>query len=390
MPTVSFLEPGTDATFDTAFYSTGASGTGAVTSDTGQSHTGTRSLKCATTAANDTALASVAIGVVADAGAAISFWFRVSSAAPSVATLFAEVIDASLGNSILGVALNTNGKLIADGIGTTKTNGSATLLANTWTRITLAYIITSVSNWSASIYVNGVLDISLSNGVNGNLSAASTNSVQFGIDTSGDLAFTTSSILSEWFDDIYIDNRSDKSDPGDIRVTAKRPFANGTTNGFTTQIGAGGSGYGSGHAPQVNEQPLSQTNGWSMINLAPNAITEEYNIEGLTVGDVDLTGATIVDAMGWLFAKALASETGSLVLKGASSNISLTSTATLFTKAAGSSTYPAGTGTDIGIVTATTLTTVSLYEAGILIAYNPAAAGGAVIRPSMLTLTGVQ
>ena len=55
-------------------------------------------------------------------------------------------------------------------------------------------------------------------------------------------------------------------DPGAILVTAKRPFTNGTTeDGFTTQIGASGSGYGSGHTPQVNERPLSQTNGWSVI-----------------------------------------------------------------------------------------------------------------------------
>ena len=54
--------------------------------------------------------------------------------------------------------------------------------------------------------------------------------------------------------------------------------------------------------------------------------------------------------------------------------IKLNNANTMFTKIAGSSTYPAGTGTDIGIVTATTATTVSLYEAGIMVAYIPAVA----------------
>ena len=45
----------------------------------------------------------------------------------------------------------------------------------------------------------------------------------------------------------------------------------------------------------------------------------------------------------------------------------------MFTNAAGSTTYPAGSGSDIGEITTTALTTVSLYECGIVIAYIPAA-----------------
>ena len=78
--------------------------------------------------------------------------------------------------------------------------------------------------------------------------------------------------------------------------------------------------------------------------------------------------------MGWLRAKSLASETGQIVLAGGTSNISLTSTITTFTKMKGSTTYPAG-GTDIGIVTSTGLTTVSLYECGIIFVYSTAAGG---------------
>jgi hypothetical protein len=105
---------------------------------------------------------------------------------------------------------------------------------------------------------------------------------------------------------------------------------------------------------------------------AGSAVTEEYNVENVSTGDIDLTGATLFDWMGWVFAKSLASETASIVVGGTSSNIALTSTATAFMAAKGSATYPAGTGTDIGLVTSTTVTTVSLYECGVQIAYTPA------------------
>ncbi len=107
---------------------------------------------------------------------------------------------------------------------------------------------------------------------------------------------------------------------------------------------------------------------------AGSAITEEYNIESQATGDDPMTGATLVDYMGWAYAKSLSSETASLILNNVTSNVSLTSTTTYFTKVAGSATYPAGSGTDLGIITTTALTTVSLYEAGVIFAYTPAVA----------------
>jgi hypothetical protein len=46
----------------------------------------------------------------------------------------------------------------------------------------------------------------------------------------------------------------------------------------------------------------------------------------------------------------------------------------MFKKIAGSSTYPAGTGTDIGLITTTLSTTVSLYECGVVVAFIPSVA----------------
>jgi len=374
---VIFLEPGTDATQDFTFYGgTNPTGSSTITSDNTQSQDGPRSIKSLATPAGSQANIFTPNNVISDAGALMSGWFRFSTVAPATITLFMSASQATNGSLILGVGLNSNGTLHFSGRGTTQKDGSTVLSANTWYRISIGYIITSVSNWSATLYINGASEATTSN-ADGNLLLASTSCVGLGVNLSSQGGFASPAAMTIWVDSIYIDNRTDKTDCGNVHVTAKRSFSNGTTNGYTTQIGSGGSGYGTGHAPQVNERPLSTTNGWSMIG-AGSAITEEYNIEGVSVGDVDITGATIVDYMGWLYSKSALSETGKIIVNNVSTNISLTSTNTMFTKAAGSSTYPAGTGKDIGEITSTTVTTVSLYEAGVIVAYIPAVGGSSI------------
>lgn len=368
---VTFLEPGTDVTQDLAFWpNSDVSGGGTAASATDQAVTGARSLKLVVGSAGQSVYLGSADGVCADAGTRISARVRFS-AIPTDVMSFLGVWQTGFGSTLLGLLLTAAGKLqLTDGNIVLGSAGATTIAATTWTRITLSYVVTSAANWTAKVYVNGVLEFTRSNAdatlTNGTGGSEIGPNLSLGPTGAG-------SALTAWYDDFYVDNLTDLGDPGDIHVAVKRPIANGTTNGFTTQIGAGGSGVGTGHAPQVNERPLSQTNGWAMVGVGA-AVTEEYNVEGLSVGDVDLTGATIVDWLGWIFAKSLASETASLVVGGASSNVSLTSTPTLFTQAKGSTTYPAGSGTDVGLVTATTATTVSLYEAGVLVAYRLATA----------------
>lgn len=239
------------------------------------------------------------------------------------------------------------------------TNG-ATLTTGKWYRISLAYTITSTSVNRFELFVNGVSSISVTNATLTNVAVS--NFILGNINVNAGLDFRSS--------DHYIDNSSSLTDTGDIWVTAKRPNANGTTNGFTTQIGAGGSGYGTGHSPQVNERPLSTTNGWSMVG-AGSAVTEEYNIESKKTGDIDIFNSTIIDYVGWVSVSSLASETINIIVNGSNFSQAISSTITLYTKVAGSATYPAGTGADIGIQTDTTLTTVSLYECGVIVAYIP-------------------
>lgn len=357
MAATTYMESGTDATQDLTFYSsTLVTTTGTVTSSTTQSHTSTRSVNLAAGASGGQAQARTAVGSLADAGSRITLWWRVDTT-PTSGVLLAPA-NASA-QSCFQIRTNSSSVLTIDtGGGVTIATGTTVLAINTWYRIALSYTITNTTTHSIKVYLNGVLEISEVNG--------------------GTILRTGSSLLNifdyvannanTYVDDVFIDAGTDLGDPGDIRVTAKRPNANGTTNGYTTQIGVGGSGYGTGHSPQVNERALSTTNGWSMVG-AGSAITEEYNIESKTTGDVDLSFTTLVDYMGWLYTSAAIAETGQIILNNVTSNIALTNTNTLFTVAAGSTTYPAGTGTDIGEITSTTVTTVSLYECGILFAY---------------------
>jgi hypothetical protein len=355
MANLVFAYDGSDATQDLTFVS---STVGTVASATDQKYTGPRALKLSTGGPATTAQA-LFNGVCADAGRRISARMRFDAWAGGPAVM--EVRTAA-NAGIFTVQKAAGGQLAIAAVGATTVTGTIVLVANQWYRLTLSYVVTNATTWQVKLYIDGVLDVSM------NSTGTLTNTV------SGLLRFTAGAGLgankNAWIDDLYIDDGTDLADPGStnvncLRVTNKRPFANGTTNGFTTQIGSGNSGYGSGHADEVNEQPLSTTNGWSMVG-AGAVVTEEYTIEGASVGDFDLTGYDVVGKMGWIYAKALASETGQIVTDGATSNISLTSTNTLFTKPVTSTTYPAG-GTDIGIVTDTTLTTVSLFEAGVLV-----------------------
>lgn len=359
---ITFLDPTTAATFDLTFANIN---TGTVESDsTGIAKYGPRCYKFggsggaapSNTGRTDSAMARLVGRSTA--------WYRFPSLPTGGSATLAVVTDVG-GNGVWLLQLSTAGKLgFANDSGSSKPGG-ATLSTNTWYRITVATNIISTTNWSAKVYVTstdgapGVLDIAADSG-------------DFALTTVTNERYFSGNLTANTFilfvNGVYIDDVSDLSDPGDIRVTAKRPFSNGTTNDFNTQIGSGGSGYGSGHSPQVNERPLSTTNGWSKIG-AGAAVTEEYNVEGQSVGDIDVGGKTIIGKVGWVYASSALAETGKIIIDGVSSDIALTSTNTFFYKVSGTATYPAGTGADVGIITSTTLTTVSLYEAGVVVAY---------------------
>lgn len=349
-----FMEPGGDADFLTGttngFWSA-VGGTTAVGTDfVHGSHI--KSINYA----NGTVTSPAA--TVADAGARISAYFYIHAYPSATATIMSVVTSASAG--VVRVRITTAGVLsLTDASNVQLGSNGATLALNTWYRLCLSYTVTSTTINRFELFKDSVSTISVTNGT---ISNTVSNKVVFG---NGNANAT----LDMRSSDHYIDVSSTLDDTGDVWVTAKRPNANGTLNNFSTQIGAGGSGYGTGHSPQVNERPLSLTNGWSMVG-AGSAVTEEYSIEGQSTGDIDTTTGGVINYMGWVSAKALAGETAQIIVKNVATNITLTTSATVFMKVQNSQVYPAGS-TDIGLITATTLTTVSLYECGVIVAFIP-------------------
>lgn len=296
-------------------------------------------------------------GILNDTGSRISFYVYWNAIPNTSISTFFQVRD-SAAAAVLSLQITTVGVLRLLGSGLLGTG--ITFSPSKWYRLSIAYTISSTTINRIEVFVDGVSTISITNGT-----LSRTGSDRFTIFSgNSDPAFDMRT------SDHYADDSSSLLDTGNIWVTAKRPNANGTANNFNTQIGAGGSGYGSGHSPQVNERALSTTNGWSKVG-AGSAVTEEYNIEANNVGDINIAGAIIIDYIGWVSASALAAETINVIVNGVNFSQALTTTATMYTKAAGSTTYPAGTGTDIGAQTDTALTTTSLYECGIVVAYIP-------------------
>lgn len=355
----TFLEPGGDATFNVATSANGGlwntiTGAPAIATD----FVNGNHIKSIQFRGSITDRVTTFDGTLSDSGSRISFYVYFT-VLPAATASFVQLFNSG-GTATVVIRITPAGVVQLWNTTTAQigTDG-ATLSAGVWYRISLAYTIASTSVNRFELFVNGAPSISVTNAT-----------ITTIVTSRWGPASQASSVHDMRASDFYTDNSSSLTDPGNIWVTAKRPNANGSVNGFTTQIGAGGSGYGSGHSPQVNERALSTTNGWSMIG-AGSAVTEEYSIENTATGDIDISKASIIDYMGWVYAKAALSETASIIVAGASSNISLTSTNTMFTKIAGSTTYPAG-NTDIGVTTATTVTTVSLYECGVVVAYIPA------------------
>lgn len=380
-----FAEPGTSSTFDFTQFRNTTTANGSIVSSVTNPNGQVRSIKCTVNSGGTgrRAACSMPLAVISNTAQRTSCYFQFDQLPDGYADggggVNADFILVALnGGGALSwaVSLDNTGKLrIMDKNAVTGATGTTTLAINTLYRVSYCWTITNATTNVFKLFLSpagggaGVLEATATN-----ITVDNTATQFFWGPESWDATTHASNL---YFTDLYIDDAATNDDTGNIHVTAKRPFANGTTNGFSTQIGAGGSGYGTGHAPQVNERALSTTNGWSMIG-AGSAITEEYNIEGAAVGDVSLATATLVDYVGWAYVTALAGETGQIIVNGAASNISITTANVMFTKAAASTTYPAGTGADIGIITSTALTTVSLFEAGIIFVYIPGASGGTV------------
>jgi hypothetical protein len=262
--------------------------------------------------------------------------------------------------TLFSLRILTNGRLQVVPSSSGGTSGTTVLSVNTPYLVQVSYTITSTTVFTIKVFLNQKLEITSTTGT---LGTTVSDRFQF------QLASATGVNANMWVRDFFIDNLSTLDSPGDIIVTNKRPNANGAANNYTTQIGSGGSGYGTGHSPQVNEQPLSTTNGWSIASAS--SVTEEYSIENSATGDKNVSNPryTLVDYMGWIYAKTGTADTRNIIVNGVSSNISVTTSYAMYTKAAGSTSYPSG-NTAIGMNNNSLVALDSLAECGILLAYK--------------------
>lgn len=358
----TFLEPGGDADFlvgtTNGFWLSNFGTTNVATDFTHGGHI--KSIAYDTTSKSLVTPAAT----LADAGSRISIYMYFV-ALPS-ATDGIWMLRTSTGLSVVNLRITSGGILQLWNNGATAQIGTdgATLSTGVWYRISLAYTITSTTVNRFELFVDAVSSISVTNAT---LTRTGTNRFLIGnVDSDASISFRSS--------DHYIDNSNALTDPGNIWVTAKRPVSNGSTNDFTTQIGSSGSGYGTGHSPQVNERPLSAVNGWSISNTTSK--TEEYTIEAKNVGDIDISGATMVDYTYWISAKVDStadSPSHTLIFAGLNIAKTMSTTTTIFTRIRGASTYPTG-NTDIGLSAQYTTNphTTSLFECGVIVAYIPA------------------
>lgn len=361
-----FLEPGGDADYGTTLWGS-VVGSPAVSST--HVHGGhTRALHFPTGA-------NFVIGPanLSDAGGRISAWVFIAAYPSGITPIITT--DTSGGSIVLEVALDSSGDVIL-GNGSSQIGSTGpTLSLNTWYQIALTWTITSSSVNQYAVFVNNASVITASNTAPG---ATGTNKWGIGnVGADGSLDFYAS--------DIYVDNSNTVTDPGKIWVTAKRPLSNGTTNNFATN--GTSSGYGTGNASFVNRRPLVTTD---FVSVTPTTVkTDEYTIEGKSVGDIDISSATIVDFMGWMNST-IASTSNSPVMKiivaGTSTTKTLTTSFVTYTQVAGSTTYPAG-GTDIGMSAQYTTTghLVKMDGCGLVVAYIPNSSQ--TITPSLVSTT---
>ncbi len=346
-----FLEPGSSASGDLSFWT---SVTGTVTSDNVSPIRNPRSIKIATATPGN-----VTINGIVPSPRRISFRYRFQILPASDCTVMSVTNATPL--TVFNILMTSAGKLKINAVGAGSATGNTALTVNSPCRITVSFTLTSSTVFSIFVYINGKFEVSFSN------SGTLTNVSPARLTLNSSNAMATGNFV--WFDDIYVDDGSTLDDPGNIAVTFKRPVSAGAANNWTTQIGAGGSGYGTGHSPQVNEIPLSTTNGWSIASAS--LIVEEYTIEAANVGALDVSNPRykLVDYMGWVFFKSGTADTRNIILAGSTTNISTTTSYAMYEKVAGSTTYPS-TNAAIGMDNNSLIALASLAECGVLLAYK--------------------
>lgn len=276
-----FIEAGTSATYGFQFY-TATSGTITSVSTSGLNILGPRCIQTNW----GTAGTARKTDVLADAGRCISFLFRKVDN-PSSTVEIARAEQSTAGNVVLKIEL-TNGGVLRLTSGASSKAGALVLQNNTTYRISLSYKVVNVTaDWDAKLYVNGVQEV-VAGDTDFALANSASNAFQLGNPTTGGSA-------NLYFAHVAIDDRTDLTDIGNVHVTAKLPAAENANN-FEFAVGANPGD----RWTNVNERPLSETNGW--IHPNESSVQENYTLQSAAEGDCNIDGATILGRTAWIWA----------------------------------------------------------------------------------------
>lgn len=158
-------------------------------------------------------------------------------------------------------------------------DGTTVLAVDTWYRISLGYVHNGIDDLNIKIYVNSVEELSLT--------AVDTGAADFLPDLAYGWLTVPGDNCINWFDQIYVDDGGDLSDPGNVLITAKLPAAVNENTWDTTGTGA------------VNERPVSFTNYRQQLG-GPDRQT--YTLQTAATGDINISGETLLGYMGWALA----------------------------------------------------------------------------------------
>lgn len=226
MPNIVLAYDGSDRTQDTSGISV-VSGTFASATD--RQRTGPRSLKATMSGTNCIGQFS---NVLADAGRRISFGVNFDSVAWSGTNpLMLRFQTTAPSNLVASMQFQTGtAQLRFQPAGATAVNGTATLSANAWHRIAIAFVITNTTTFEFRVYVDGVLDITCTAGTMTRVGAAHLEML---------IPSGAGATKNVWYDDVYADAGTDLADPGaglpyghGIRIADNRDLYNTLNSGF--------------------------------------------------------------------------------------------------------------------------------------------------------------
>lgn len=337
---------------------------GTVTSATDQAFGSIYSMKCDATATPASAYRA-RLACLAQAGSRVHMNVRFGTAwGNSAYTGFFRALTSAAAETF-SVQVNDTGLLRISSLGG-GTSGTYQLALSTWYKMTIAFTITSATVYTINVFVDGTVRVSLTN--TGTLTNVAATQARFGWTGS----VPTANALV-WLDNIVVDDGTTLDDVAQIYVTNKRPAGLGDLNQFDTLLGSGTNRW-----DRVSEVPVNTTNG--LTQAGSGVAQENFTLQALGVGDVNLTGATILAHAGWLYVNSGGAGTPGIMHAGTITAITAVNAIRHYYNLVADSTYPS-TNQAIGCRSGATVNDTILYECGILIAYRPGKAPPPLLRP---------